>query len=179
MVIRKADPTRDGEACAAVYAPYVADSVISFEEVPPTAEQMAERIGGAHAWFVAEVEGVVVGYANATSHHSRAAYRWSADVGVYIDGSHHREGVGRSLYTALFDELRASGIWTVCAGITEPNPASTALHLSFGFVPVGTYRRIGWKAGAWRDVTWLQLDLRPGESGPPPEPRARIGHSPT
>jgi L-amino acid N-acyltransferase YncA len=64
-------------------------------------------------------------------------------------------------------------VWTVCAGVTEPNPASTGLHRTMGFVHVGTYRRIGWKQGAWRDVSWWQLDLRPGEPGSPAELRDR------
>jgi len=57
----------------------------------------------------------------------------------------------------------------VCAGITHPNDASNGLHQAMGFTPIGTYRRIGWKAGAWHDVQWWQLDLRPGDPGPPLE----------
>jgi phosphinothricin acetyltransferase len=169
MVIREADPGRDGDACAAIYSPYVTDSVISFEEHPPSGEQMAVRMRAAHVWLVADIDGETVGYAYARRHQERAAYRWAADAAVYIDAGHHRRGVGRALYGELFDRLRAAGLWMVCAGITEPNPASKALHEAFGFVLVGTYRRIGWKAGAWHDVAWLQLDLRPGEPGPPAE----------
>jgi L-amino acid N-acyltransferase YncA len=171
MLIRDADPLSDAEACAAIYRPYVSDSVASFEEQPPTADEMRGRMHSAHAWLVAETEGRVIGYAYASPHHTRAAYRWAADVAVYIDATHHRAGVGRALYTPLIERLRAAGFWKLCAGITEPNEASTALHLGFGFRPVGTYERIGWKAGAWHDVSWLALDLRPGESGAPPEPR--------
>jgi phosphinothricin acetyltransferase len=167
MVLRNADPERDASACAAIYAPYVSDSVASFEAHPPTAEEVAGRIRAAHAWIVAEHEGVVVGYAYGSPHRERAAYRWAADVASYIDARHHRSGVGRDLYTRLFEQLRAIGLWTLCAGITQPNDASNALHRAMGFVPVGTFRRIGWKAGAWHDVQWLQLDLRPGEPGPP------------
>jgi len=77
--------------------------------------------------------------------------------------------IGAALYAALFEQLGAIGLWTLCAGITQPNDASNGLHRAMGFVPVGTYRRIGWKAGAWHDVQWWQLDLRPGEPGPPRE----------
>jgi phosphinothricin acetyltransferase len=170
MLIREADPARDAQACADVYAPYVTGSVISFEEQPPSAEQIAARMAAAYVWLVAEHEGVGVGYAYASRHHERAAYRWAADVAVYIDSAHHRAGIGRSLYTELFARMRAGGVWTLIAGITEPNPPSTGLHQAFGFQPVGTYRRIGWKAGSWHDVTWWQLELRPGEPGPPAEP---------
>jgi L-amino acid N-acyltransferase YncA len=169
MVIRDADPHRDAAACAVIYAPYVSGSAASFEAHPPTAEEMSTRIDTAHAWVVAERGGVTVGYAYGSPHAERAAYRWAADVAVYIDADHHRSGVGRALYARLFEKLRAIGLWTVCAGITQPNDASNGLHRAMGFLPVGTYRRIGWKAGAWHDVQWLQLDLRPGEPGPPGE----------
>jgi L-amino acid N-acyltransferase YncA len=169
MLIRDADPQRDASACAAIYGPYVSDSAVSFEERPPTVEEIAGRIGAAYAWVVAEHEGATLGYAYGSRHRERAAYRWAADVAVYINSDHHRSGIGRALYTHLFERLRAIGLWTLCAGITQPNDASNGLHRALGFVPVGTYRRIGWKAGAWHDVQWWQLDLRPGEPGPPAE----------
>jgi L-amino acid N-acyltransferase YncA len=169
MIIRNADPELDAAACAAIYAPYVSESVASFEARPPTERDLSDRIRTAHAWVLAEIDGVTVGYAYASSHNERAAYRWAADVAVYIDADHHRSGVGRGLYARLFEQLRSIGLWTLCAGITQPNDASNALHRAMGFVPVGTYRRIGWKAGAWHDVLWLQRDLRPGEPGPPSE----------
>ena len=180
MLIRDADPQRDASACAAIYEPYVSDSVVSFEERPPTVEEIADRIGAAYAWVVAEHEGVTLGYAYGSRHRDRAAYRWAADVAVYINADHHRAGVGRALYTRLFEQLRAIGLWTLCAGITQPNDASNGLHRALGFAPVGTYRRIGWKAGAWHGVQWWQLDLHPGEPGPPEEPldkAARIVHT--
>jgi L-amino acid N-acyltransferase YncA len=169
LTIRDAERQSDAAACAAIYEPYVSDSVVSFEAQPPTVEEMADRISAAYAWVVAEHEGVTLGYAYGSRHRERAAYRWAADVAVYIDAGHHRSGVGRALYTHLFEQLRAIGLWTLCAGITQPNDASNGLHRTMGFVSVGTYRRIGWKAGAWHDVQWWQLDLRPGEPGPPSE----------
>ncbi|HEY4449977.1 MAG TPA: GNAT family N-acetyltransferase [Solirubrobacteraceae bacterium] len=170
MLIRDADAQRDAAACAAIYAPYVADSVASFETLAPSAPEISARIAAAHAWLVAEREGDLLGYAYASPHGQRAAYRWAADVAVYVAARHHRGGVGRMLYTQLFERLRAIGLWTLCAGVTQPNDASNGLHRAMGFVPVGAYRRIGWKAGAWHDVLWFQLDLRPGEAGPPQEP---------
>ena len=169
MLIRNGDPERDAAACAAVYAPYVTDSVATFEERPPTAEEMAGRMRAALAWVLAEEAGTVFGYAYGARHHERAAYRWAANVAVYIDSGHHRSGVGRALYAELFEQLREIGIWTLIAGVTQPNAASNGLHRAVGFTPVGTYRRVGWKAGAWHDVEWLQLDLRPGQPGPPDE----------
>jgi L-amino acid N-acyltransferase YncA len=172
-MVRRAESTRDAAACAAIYAPYVEDSVISFETQAPSAPEMAERIeaiGATHPWLVAERNGGVAGYAYASPHHARAAYRWAADVTVYVDAAHQRSGVGRALYEALFELLRAQRFWIACAGITLPNDPSVGLHEALGFVPVGVYRNIGWKDGSWHDVGWWQLDLGDLPQAPPPEP---------
>ena len=83
MLIRIATP-EDADACAAIYAPYVEDGPTSFEEQPPDAVELAGRIEGSHAWLVAEEGGEVVGFAYATEHRRRPAYRWSVDVSVYV-----------------------------------------------------------------------------------------------
>jgi L-amino acid N-acyltransferase YncA len=173
MGLRRGDPERDAAACAAIYAPYVLDGAISFEETPPSAGDMAERmsrLSRTHPWLVEELDREVVGFAYASEHAERAAYRWAVDVAVYVHPAHHRKGVGRRLYEALLPRLRAQGFRTACAGITLPNEASVRLHEALGFRPVGAYRAIGWKAGAWRDVGWWQLDLAPGQEGPPADP---------
>jgi phosphinothricin acetyltransferase len=170
-MIRQADPDLDGAACASIYAPYVTDSVASFEAEPPSAEEMSRRIRDAHCWLVADEAGVV-GYAYGSRHRERAAYRWAADVAIYLDPAQRRQGLGRALYVELIARLRDAGFWTLCAGIALPNAASEGLHQAMGFEPVGTYRRIGWKAGAWHDVRWWQLDLRPGDGSQPLERHA-------
>jgi L-amino acid N-acyltransferase YncA len=174
VAIRIADPLRDAAACAAIYAPYVEASATSFEELAPSAEEVAlriERVTMTHPWLVAERGGEVLAYAYACPHRERPAYRWATDVSVYVVDSQHRKGIGRSLYEALFEHLRRQRYRIACAGITLPNEASVVLHERLGFVPVGVFRRIGWKADAWRDVGWWQLDLDPG-ADPPSEPRA-------
>jgi phosphinothricin acetyltransferase len=173
-MIRSADPRQDASACAEIYAPYVEDGPTSFEEEAPTAEEMSARIDEAlatHPWLVAEGRGDVAGFAYACRHRSRPAYRWAVDVSVYVAAGNKREGHGRRLYEALFEDLRGRGFRVACAGITLPNEASVALHESLGFEPVGVYRGIGWKAGAWRDVGWWQLELSPDAGDPPAEPR--------
>jgi len=174
LTIRDADPRRDAEACAAIYAPHVEGSPVSFEEQAPDGGEIAariERYGTSHAWLVAEREGRVVGYAYATAFNERPAYRWSASVSVYVAAEARGTGVGRALYEALFDRLRERGFRMACAGITLPNEASAGLHESLGFEQVGVNREIGWKQGAWRDVGWYQLELAPAGEGPPAEPR--------
>jgi phosphinothricin acetyltransferase len=173
--IREADPERDGAACAAIYAPSVEGGLVSFEEVAPDAAEMSARIariGVTHPWLVAESGGEVVGYAYACPHRERPAYRWAVDVSVYVAAGSQGEGHGRRLYTELFERLRRLGFRTACAGITLPNPVSVALHEGLGFVPLGVFRAIGWKAGAWRDVGWWQLELAPAGAEAPPEPLA-------
>jgi L-amino acid N-acyltransferase YncA len=177
--IRSADPERDAAACAAIYAPYVEASATSFEAEPPTAAELAERIertGATHPWLVAESDGEILGFAYACEHRARAAYRWAVDVSIYLAEANRGKGLGRALYEALFERLREQRFRVACAGVTLPNEASVRLHESLGFTPVGVYRRIGWKAGAWHDVGWWQLDLCPGGEDPPGEPLAPEYH---
>lgn len=171
--IRAATGT-DAGACAAIYAPYVTGTAISFETEPPDAAEMATRIAAAndrHAWLVLEEGGRVVGYAYAATFNPRAAYRWTCAVSVYLEPGLRRRGAGRALYEALFERLAERGYRTVLAGMTLPNEASEGLHRALGFVPVGIYRRVGYKNGGWRDVAWVQRDLVAPRDEPPAEPR--------
>lgn len=171
MTVRDATE-RDAAACAAIYQPYVTDTAITFEADPPSPEQMAARIADAqrtHAWLVLEDGGRVVGYAYGGPFKARAAYRWSCEVSVYLELGRRRTGGGRALYTALLARLAERGYRTAVAGMTLPNDASVGLHRAMGFAPVGTYRRIGWKHGAWHDVAWTQREIVAGDD-PPAEP---------
>ncbi|MEP0707986.1 MAG: arsinothricin resistance N-acetyltransferase ArsN1 family B [Parvibaculum sp.] len=171
--IRIATPA-DAAALAAIYAPYVRDTVISFEMVPPDETQMAERIQKILPrlpWLVHEADGCVTGYAYAGPHRERAAYRWSVDAGIYLDSAAHRKGIGTALYRVLIEALRLQGYHRVYGGITLPNEASVGLHEAQGFKPIGVYPEVGYKFGAWRDVGWWGLDLgassqEPGEPLP-------------
>ncbi len=175
MRIRDADPGRDAADCAAIYEPFVRETAISFEERIPTAADFAariQRIESTHPWLVAEHDDRLAGYAYGCPHRERAAYRWAAEVTVYVEPAFRRQGVGGELYRALLGLLRAQGLWVACAGVTLPNEASVGLHESLGFNPVGIYRRIGYKFGKWWDVGWWQLALRDGDDRPPAEPGA-------
>jgi L-amino acid N-acyltransferase YncA len=172
-MIRHADADLDAAACAAIYAPYVATGATSFEESPPTSVEFAariERVSATHPWVVSERDSEVVGFAYGAPHRTRPAYRWTAETSVYVDPAHQGRGVGRELYEALLELLRRQRLQVACAGITLPNDASVALHETLGFERIGIYRRVGYKAGAWRDVGWWQLLLGPADDGAPPEP---------
>lgn len=173
VTIRDADPARDAAACAAIYAPYVEATPISFEERPPDATEMAariERYSATHPWLVTVEEGEVVGYAYGCPYQERPAYRWAAGVSVYVAGERRGQGFGRGLYEALFERLRRQGFQVACAGITLPNVPSVGLHERLGFLRIGISPRIGWKHGRWHDVGWWQLELLPEGPEPPPEP---------
>jgi L-amino acid N-acyltransferase YncA len=102
----------------------------------------------------------VAGFAYAGPHNERAGYRFCANVSVYLDPRYHRRGIGRRLYTELFALLERQGVWSVCSGITLPNDASVGLHTACGFRLVGVFHRVAYKDGAWRDVAWLERELR-------------------
>jgi L-amino acid N-acyltransferase YncA len=161
----------DAAACAAIYAPYVAETTVSFEDEPPSIEEMGRRIARArrqHSWLVLEEDGDVVGYAYAGPVKERAAYRWSCEVSVYLEPGRRHSGSGRLLYEALFARLTERGFRSLVAVMTLPNEASEGLHRALGFEPVGTLRRVGWKHGQWRDVAWMQRPLG-SDDGPPTE----------
>jgi L-amino acid N-acyltransferase YncA len=169
--LAKAD---DAAALARIYDPVVARTAISFELDPPGPAEMRRRIVAALAfapWLVEERDGIVRGYAYASRHRERAAYQWSVDVAVYVDEQHRRSGVGTTLYGKLFRLLRLQGFYAAHAGVTLPNAASVGLHQSLGFRPVGVYRAVGYKLGAWHDVGWWQLELR-DRAGQPALPQS-------
>lgn len=160
----------DAEAIQAIYAPYVRDTVISFELEPPDVETMRGRIRKTldqFPWLVCAEDGFVLAYAYASQHRERPAYQWSADVSVYTRPSAQRRGIGRGLYTALLDLLRLQSYYGAFAGITLPNDASIGLHASMGFQHIGVYPNVGFKFGQWRSVAWMGLALQTPDPNPP------------
>ena len=152
----------DAEGILEIYAPVVRDTAISFEVEPPSPAEMRERIASIlrmYPWLVAEERGRVAGYAYACAHRERKAYQWSVDVACYVHPDLRGQGVGKRLYRALLAILERQGFHAAFGGIALPNAASEALHASLGFEPVGVYREVGYKAGAWRDTVWYQRTL--------------------
>jgi phosphinothricin acetyltransferase len=167
-MIRLATPD-DAQQVQAVYAPYCY-TPISFEMEPPSVEEMRgrlEKVLSQYPWLICEKDGEILGYAYATQHRERAAYRWSVDTAIYVRQGRHRQGVGRALYMSLLGVLPLQGFVNAYAGVTLPNPASVCLHEVMGFEPVGVYRRVGCKCGAWHDVAWFQRPLQPQTAEPP------------
>ena len=154
--------TSDAAAIAAIYAPIVEGTAISFEEVAPVADEMAQRITATQERFpylVADAAGAVLGFAYAGAHRARPAYRWSVDVTVYVADTARSKGVGKALYIDLLGRLERAGFHAAFAGITMPNEASVALHEAVGFTHVGIYREVGYKFDRWHDVGWWQRVL--------------------
>src|SRR3954454_8104017 len=173
--VRVADPAADAARVAGIYRPYVEETIVSFEEVAPTPDQMADRIRSTlpwTPWLVAEEDGRAVGYAYASRHRERAGYRWSVDISVYVEREAHGRGIGRALYAELLPILRRQGFVNAYAGIGLPNEASVALHRSIGMSLVGVYEKVGWKMGDWVDVAWygMRLSEQTDDGSMPPEP---------
>jgi L-amino acid N-acyltransferase YncA len=173
---------RDSQAIAGIYAPAITDGVISFELTPPDAREISRRmlvIQRQYPWLVYEESKTVLGYVYASVHNERAAYRWSVDVTAYIRGDAHRRGIGRALYSALFEILVLQGYRTACAGITLPNTASVQMHAAMGFKEVGIYHDVGYKFGKWHDVGWYERSLAAHVLEPPePVPFPELADSP-
>ena len=150
----------DVEAVAHIYNHYVTNTIVTFDEEPVPAGEVARRMEQVAAsslpGLVAEVDRRVIGYAYAGRWHARAAYRFSAEVTVYVDPSHVGRRVGSHLYAALFPMLRARGIHAVLGGIALPNPASVVLHERCGLQKVAHLREVGFKFGRWIDVGYWQ-----------------------
>lgn len=160
-IIRKAILS-DAEAILGIYAPYITDTCISFETEVPAIGEFTDRIVNTmrlYPYLVCEYEGKIVGYTYASKHRERAAYKYSADVSVYVASEYQRQGIGRALYTKLFELLREQGVYTAYAGVTLPNDKSVGLLKSFGFKEVGVYHNVGYKHDKWLNVLWMEKPL--------------------
>lgn len=171
--IRVAVPA-DAAQVREIYAPSVSDAFISFETAVPSIEEMRARIEktlATHPWLVHDEGGRILGYAYGSKHRERGAYQWSCDVSCYVRPEARGRGVAKALYVELLRRLEAQGFRNAYAGIALPNEASVRLHESVGFEPVGVYRGVGFKNGAWRDVGWWARRLGALEPDPAPPRR--------
>ena len=173
--VRPARP-EDAAAIAAIYMPHVERGTATFELAPPDAAAMAERMAasdGLYPWLVAtngDPQGGVLGYAYAARYRERPAYRWAVETTIYMADASQGRGLGRQLYDALLDTLKAQGFTQAIGAIALPNDASIRLHEAVGFRRAGVIREVGFKRGQWIDVGYWQVSLAEPAS-PPEEPK--------
>ncbi|HEX7355410.1 MAG TPA: GNAT family N-acetyltransferase [Mycobacteriales bacterium] len=165
MHTRPATPD-DAAAIVAIYGHYVLHSYATFDLEPPPVGAWQARIAQArpedgHHVLVAEADGAVVGYAYSGTWRDRAAYAGTVEVSAYVRDP--GRGLGRALYSRLFDLVDAGPAHRSVAGIALPNDASVRLHERFGFRHVGTFSEVGRKFDRWWDVAWYER--RPPAAG--------------
>lgn len=154
----------DVPAIQRIYAPHVLHGLASFEETPPSVEEMAARraavLERGLPYIVAEVGGAVAGYSYAAPYRTRPAYRFSVENSVYVDGTLHRCGVGRALLETLIARCE-TGPWRQMVAIIgdSANAASLGLHARLGFRHVGTLYAVGYKFDRWVDSVLMQRAL--------------------
>jgi L-amino acid N-acyltransferase YncA len=169
-------PSRDDDvsAIAGIYGHHVLHGVASFEDVPPTVEEMARRrsdiVARGFPYLVAERGGKVAGYCYAGPYRARIGYRFSVEDSIYIDPGAVGRGIGRALLAAVIDDVTRRGYRQMIAviGGSETLP-SIRLHAALGFTQIGVFPAIGFKFGRWIDSVYMQRALGPGSSSLPQE----------
>lgn len=171
MIVR-ASTEDDAAALAAIYGHHVLHGFGTFEEVPPSVEDMAGRrraiVERGLPYLVAEEAGAVLGFAYAGPFRPRAAYRYTVEDSVYIAPDAMGRGVGRAVLSEVLKACEAFGVRQVVAVIGDSgNAGSVGLHTALGFEPAGVGRGFGWKHGRWVDIVWMQKALNGGSTSPP------------
>ncbi len=162
----------DAKAIAAIYAWHVLNGTATFEIVPPTADEMADRISAIFAkkavFLVAEEEGQILGYAYATPFRDRPAYQFTCEDSIYLHHEARGRGLGSILLGALIKEAEALGFHQMMGVVGGGEPASIALHTKHGFEHRGTMQSVGRKFGRWLDTIYMQRSLGAGDDNAPP-----------
>ena len=162
----------DAAAIAAIYGHHVLHGAGTFEEAPPSPGDIAERMKAVldrgFPWVAVEIDGRIVAYAYAAPYHRRSAYRYTAEDSVYVADAERGKGYGRAALTAVIDACEAMGLRRLVAVIGDSqNEGSIALHRALGFSFCGTLPAVGYKAGHWLDVVFMQLPLNGGDESLP------------
>jgi phosphinothricin acetyltransferase len=171
VIVRDAT-TEDAPGLAEIYAAHVLHGFGTFEETPPSVGEMAQRLEDVRTrglpWLVAEGEGALLGYAYAAPYRPRSAYRFTVEDSVYVAAGSQGRGVGRALLTTLIARCEALGLRQMLAVIGDSgNAPSIALHSAVGFELRGTAVAVGYKAGRWVDIVWMQRALGADAERPP------------
>ena len=175
--IRLANPLRDARQVAAIYYPYVINTHITFEYVPPNGSVIASRMKSQQEkfpWLVCEHERELMGFAYGSSFRSQQAYDWSVETTIYVREAAHNLGIGSALYETLIKCLRLQGYMSAVGVIALPNEPSVSLHNKFGYKEIGILPDAGYKSGSWYDVGIWRLELK--ETSPKPEKIISIDH---
>lgn len=161
----------DAAVLAAIYAPYVRNTAVTFEYDPPDAAEFRRRIQavqGQFPYLVCEENGIPKAYAYASRFHERAAFQWDAELSVYVAEGAQQQGMGRALYGCLMEFLQEQGYTTLYALITSPNDPSERMHTQLGFQKIAVYPQTGYKLGMWRDMTVWEKRMKPLPENPIP-----------
>ncbi|MGF6574386.1 L-amino acid N-acyltransferase YncA [Paraburkholderia sp. GAS333] len=159
----------DLPAIQAIYAHHVLTGVASFEEAPPSVDDLRTRLASVRShglpYMVAEIDGQVAGYCYATPYRPRAAYRNTIEDSIYIGDAWRGRGLGRILLQALIDRCEA-GPWRQMVAVIADGGSggSLSLHTQLGFELIGTLKAVGFKHGRWLDTTLMQRRLGAGDS---------------
>lgn len=167
-MIRRAT-LEDAARVAEIYNHYIEHTVVTFEEVPLSDNEIAERMESVNRnydWVVFEENDQILGFAYVTEWNKRSAYRFTAELTVYLDPLCKQRGIGSALYAHLIHMYEAKGIQSFIGGITLPNPASVRLHEKFGFKKAAHYEKVGFKQNRWLDVGYWQ---RPHQKNEEPQ----------
>lgn len=159
LTIRMVKPYEDVEQLLNIYAPYVTETAVSFEYVPPTREEFLKRILNTiqkYPYLVAEKDGKIIGYAYVSRFHERPAYDWAVETSIYIDMKQRKNGVGTKLYEKLEELLKSKNYKNMYACIAYPNPASIAFHEKLGYKEVGHFYNCAYKLDKWYDMVWME-----------------------
>jgi len=161
IIIRPVTP-EDAEELVSIYAPYVLETAVTYEYEVPSVEEFRGRIGNTiknYPYLAAVEDGIILGYAYASAFHPRAAFRWSAEVTVYLRKEAHGRGIGRMLYEALEVILKKQNVQTVIALIADPNLESVAFHEKLGYRVAGRLTNCAYKLGQWRGMYYMEKFL--------------------
>lgn len=170
LTIRLAEE-RDVKGILEIYIPFILDTTVTFEESIPDEASFWQRIQDIMKelpFLVCEIDGRVAGYAYASGYRSRASYRWTKEVSVYIHPDFYRRKVGHALYVTLNEMVRYQGVANLLAIITMPNESSVAFHEHVGYTKCAEFSKVGYKMGQWLNVGWFELFLQ-DETLPPKE----------
>lgn len=171
MVQLRVAQKSDASDILRIYAPYIVSTAFTFETEVPSTEAFEQRIIkclSGYPWIVVMIDDVLAGYAYASSHRERKAYQWTCECSIYLDDRFKGYGIGKELYSLLFNILAFQGFKNVYAGITLPNEASVRLHEKCGFSLFATYDNVGYKLGAWQKVGWWRLQINNYDLNPAP-----------